>query len=111
VTAYATALILTVAVEVPIYVVGLTRLTSLARWRAARVGLVVNAMSHPLAFVVAWPLLRAPLGRTAALALIEVAVMLGEAWGVRRLAGDTAVALIMAAVANLASLAIGLVLL
>lgn len=110
-TAYATALVLTLAVEVPLYVVGLTCLTGLARWRGARVGLVVNAVSHPLAFVVAWPLLRAPLGRAAALALIEVAVMLGEAWGVRRLAGDTAAALITAAVANLASLAIGLALL
>lgn len=110
-TAYAAALMLTLAVEVPLYVIGLTRLTSFARWRAARVGLVVNAVSHPLAFLIAWPLLRAPLGRAAALAVIEVAVMLGEAWGVRRLAGDTAAALITAAVANSASMAIGLALL
>ena len=110
-TAYATALILTVAVEVPLYAVGLSRLATLARWRAARIGLAVNAVSHPLAFLVAWPLLRAPLGRAAALVLIEVAVMVGEAWAVRRLAGDTAAALITAAVANSASLTIGLALL
>lgn len=110
-TAYATALILTLAVEVPLYIGGLTHFAGLPHRRAARVGLVVNAVSHPLAFLVAWPLLRAPCGRTAALAVIEVAVMVGEAWGARRLAGDTAAALITAAAANSASLAIGLALL
>ncbi len=111
-TAYAVALALTLLIEVPIYGAGLTRLGALPFRRAITIGVLVNLVSHPLAFLGVFPLLRHPLGDVAALIVVELAVMLGEAWGVWWLGGRAraiaSTAMITAAMANTVSLALGL---
>lgn len=113
-TAYAVALALTLLIEVPIYGAGLTRLGALPFRRAITIGVVVNLVSHPLAFLGVFPQLRHPLGDAAALIVVELAVMLGEAWGVWWLAGRgraiASTGMITAAMANTVSLALGLAL-
>lgn len=108
---YAIALALTLAIEVPIYAGVLWWLGRVRTGRGTRVGVLVNLVSHPLAFLVARPLLRRAMDDTAALTVVEVAVMLGEAWGVWRLTREAPAALVGAALANTASLALGLALL
>jgi hypothetical protein len=108
---YAIALGLTLAIEVPVYAAVLSRLGHVRIGRGAQVGVLVNLVSHPLAFLVARPLLRRVMDDTAALAVVEVAVMLGEAWGVWRITRGAPAALVGAALANTASLALGLALL
>ena len=109
--AYALALALTIVLEVPVYTFGLTRCGG-RTWRdAARTGLMVNVVSHPLAFVVAHPLLDGPIGDDAALAVVEVAVVVGEAllvFAARR--ASFVVALTTSAGANAVSLVIGVAL-
>ncbi len=76
---YLAALCVTVAIEVPFVVVtsrSLLGAVAVSRWRVAVVDLVANLVSHPLAFVGAWPLV----GRhDVALVPIELAVVAGEA--------------------------------
>ena len=103
--AYLQALTLTLAIEVPIYAVVL-RAAGEGWLRAARLGMAANLLSHPLAFLVVYPLLHRVLASPATLTVVEVAVMTGEAalvWARTR----RPEALIAAALANLSSLAIG----
>lgn len=108
---YAAALAFTLAVEVPLALLWLGRL-GLATGRALRSATVVNLVSHPVAFLVAWQLVTRVVPGAVALVVIEFGVIVGEAAGYRRLAGvDGESALQLAAVANAASLGIGWVLL
>ena len=107
---YAGALGLTLAIEVPVYVVAL-RLSTPCTWRAGIVlALAVNLVSHPLAFLVVEPALRRCLGTDAALVITEVAVVLGEAamMHVRRV--PPRAALLTSACANITSLVMGVAL-
>ena len=108
---YALALALTLAIEVPLQAAVLRRLDNVAWRRAVGAAVLVNLVSHPLAFLVAYPLLRDPLGDTTTLLLVEVALMFGEAWGLWRLTRQPEAALIAAAVANSVSLTVGALLL
>ncbi len=110
-TRYAIALALTLAIEVPLYTAVLWRMGAVPVQRSVFVGIVVNLVSHPLAFVVVHPLLRRATGDAASLAIVEVAVMLGEAWGAWGLTRQAPAALVAAAAANTVSLTIGVLLL
>jgi hypothetical protein len=97
---------LTLAVEVPWYAVGLVALR-LARWQwALGLGVLVNAISHPLLW---WSL--APHPGWVQLAGAEVGVWLLEAlllWAVVR--RDLGLLLVLSLAANASSLLIGLLL-
>ncbi len=77
--AYLAALAATVAIEVPLVValrVPVLGAVGASRRRVALVDLAANLLSHPLAFLVVWPLT----GRhDVALVPIELAVVAGEA--------------------------------
>lgn len=107
---YALALALTLAIEVPLQATVLHRWGAVPWQRAVRAGLIVNLVSHPAAFLVVYPVLHRPLGDTVTILLVEVAVMLGEAWGLSRLTRQTSAALIAAALANSVSLTVGVLL-
>lgn len=111
--AYVQALALTLVIEVPLYVVvlgppaGARRGPALAWGRAARFGIAVNLVSHPLAFLVVYPVLRHLTGRTTSLILVEVGVIVLEAALLRRWLHDEQVALIASSVGNVVSLTVG----
>lgn len=109
---YIVALALTLAVEIPVYAVGLAAVGD-ARWpRAGATGLRVNLVSHPLAVLVAFPLLAPVSGTLPALVAVEVGVVYLEAalvWRGGRAGARGALA--ASCVANVASLAIGLAIL
>lgn len=107
---YTLALVLTLAIEVPVQAGILHRLGAVPWRRACGSATVVNVVSHPLAFLVAYPVLHGPLGDTATILLVEVGVMLGEAAGLWRLTRRPEAALIAAAVANSVSLTVGVLL-
>ena len=115
--AYPQALVLTLAIEVPVYVAALGPLARALggrapSWqRAVILGALVNLLSHPLAFLVVFPLLRQLAGRTEALAVVEIAVLLLEATLIGRRLGDGTVALIASSLANVTSLTLGALLL
>lgn len=76
---YLAALAATIVIEVPLVVALRTRLLDASivpRRRVALVDLVANLLSHPLAFLVVWPLAGR---RGAALVPIEIAIVVGEA--------------------------------
>lgn len=106
---YIVALALTLAVEVPVYALGLAAVGD-ARWPGAgATGLRVNLVSHPLAFLVAFPLLAPALGALPALVAVEIGVVYLEAGLVWRGGRAGAMgALAASCVANVGSLAIGL---
>lgn len=102
--AYAAALLLTLAVEVPIYAVLLARVLP---WpRAVAVGVLVNVVSHPPAFLVAFPLAEPLVGETVGLVVVEIGVLVLEAAIVVRWLRSAPVALAASALANLTSLAV-----
>lgn len=111
---YLAALALTFAVELPLYWLVLSVLARRlggqpsTTERALVTGVIASAVTHPLAMLVAMPLLRGPLGRPTALALVESGVVVAEWAIVRHRHGDPFVAAVAAGSANLASLAIGL---
>ncbi len=111
---YLAALGWTIVIEVPIYVVvlgPLARRLGAAPWpwtSATMFAVVVDVVSHPIAFLALRPALRTVLGPTAALAVVEVAVLLFEAFAVFRVRRDPFVAVIASALANLGSLSIGM---
>jgi hypothetical protein len=105
---YLIAFGLTLAIEVPFYVAALAVGRMLSVGRATTAGLMVNALSHPIAFVIVVPLVWRAIGWTAAVVLIEIAIVFFEAWllirywqVVERWAISTSL------VANLVSLSIG----
>jgi hypothetical protein len=81
---YLAALVLTVAVEAPLYGLSLPRLGDVERRAAAGAGAVVNLVSHPLAWFVAWPLFRTVVRPGPAFVAVEVLVVTGEWMGLRR---------------------------
>lgn len=108
---YPLALLLTLVIEVPIYTATLGPLTraldgSVVPWtRALVLGVVVNLASHPVAFLVVFPLLRHLIGRTPALAAVEVGVLVFEAWIIGRRIRSGMVGLTSSSLANVTSLA------
>lgn len=118
VTGYVAALAITVAVETPLYAAGLRRIgTPPPAWRrAAFAGAAVNLVSHPVGWLVLWPLLEPRVGAFPAFAVLEAVVVVGE-WAalcrwLRPLpSGDRRAALlVLALVANAASMAAGVAL-
>ena len=109
--AYFLALLLTLAIESPVYA-ALLRLVDGVRWRdGLRDGAAVNLISHPLAFLVLAPRLIPALGVTAGVLCIEVLVVAGEAALLRlRRSGGFAWLQGMSVVANGLSFAAGLIL-
>lgn len=109
---YPAAAGLTLALELPVYAVGLRRFAGLSWGRAVVVGVVVNVVSHPALWFVVVPAVRALSGsHVVAVVVAEALVFGGEAaaatWALpdrRRwpAAAGTAVA------ANALSLAVGL---
>ena len=87
---YLAALLLTLAVEVPLNAVALPALGALGalgavdRREAARAGALANLASHPVAWLVAWPVLRWMLDPTPAFVVLELLVAAGEWAGLRR---------------------------
>lgn len=106
------ALAVTVVVETPVYALMLRHgLTSLDARRGATAGVIVNLVSHPLAFLVAMPLVAPMFGFLPALIVVEAGVWALEGlllWAWRR--SDPEWLGLTALVANLLSLSIGLVL-
>ncbi|MBL8775833.1 MAG: hypothetical protein JNK12_07875 [Acidimicrobiales bacterium] len=109
---YPVALGATLAVEVPLYAALLPRLAPVSRSRAVAVGVAVNVVSHPLLWFVLVPLVeQAGASTVVAVAVAELLVWLLEAALCRLLAGSGwRASLEVAAVANAASLGLGLVL-
>ena len=106
---YLRAAALTLAVEVPVYTMGLRALVDVPPARAAVAGVAVNAVTHPLAFLVVTPLLTGAAGPTGTLVAVEIG-----AWAVETallavwLRRDVAVLTALSFVANALSLAAGL---
>lgn len=106
--AYAAAFGATVILEVPLLVVLARWLLPEAPWRGVLVtGLLMNAVSHPLAFWVLYPLLHAVLGSTPALAIVEGVVVLAESVIIARRHGNLASAAVLAGAVNLFSFCVG----
>jgi len=108
---YALALALTLVLEVPVWTALLVRPGGVRARAALRTAALVNVVSHPLAFLAGYPLLRGPLGDGPALVAVEVAVLVGEAAVAARRHGDVVAAVVASAVANVLSLTLGVVLL
>lgn len=107
--AYATALGLTLLIEVPAYASVLRCGLKIRTARGLAAGAAVNLISHPLAFLIVMPVLDRPLGFFAALAVTEAGVWVLESallwlW-VRR---DVDLLSLAALLANAISLAVGL---
>ena len=75
--------------------------------RTLFLGVVVNLVSHPIAFVVIFPLLVQLNGRTAALVLVEVGVLVLEAAIIWCWLRDGTLALVTSSLANISSLTAG----
>lgn len=106
VTGYATALAVTLAAETLVYTAGLPRLGPVSRRAAATAGLLVNLASHPVAWLVLWPVS----GGIPGFVVVETMVCVGEWAALRRwrpFDGPLLVALVL--VANGASLGAGVV--
>ena len=104
-TGYAAALLLTVAVETPLYGLALRRWLERPWRQALLAGLLVNASSHPLA----WLLLYRAGGGLAAVEAFAVGWEAGLLWlWLRR---EAALLLGLALVANAVSLGLGAVVL
>jgi hypothetical protein len=104
---YAPALLLTLVIEGPCYVVGLTG-RSVGGWGSAvATAAAVNLISHPLAFLVVHPPLEDAIGSIAALAITESAVVMGEAALLLLRRVPAGVALVASGCANVASLVVG----
>jgi hypothetical protein len=112
VSAYLAALGLTIAIESPLYGLLLRAIAGTPVRRGIVVGVAVNLVSHPIAFLVLFPLLSPRLGGLAALALVEVAAVSVESmllWMRKR--RDPLALLGISYLANAASLSLGLLLL
>lgn len=98
VTGYASALAVTLAVEAVVYGVGLPRVGPVRPREAVIAGLVVNLVSHPVAWFVLWPLVPV-------LAVVEALVVVAE-WAApaRWRPFDRPLLLVVVLVANAASL-------
>ena len=111
--AYLQALALTLAIELPVYVAALGLLAPALGWpalsltRALALGVLVNLVSHPLAFLVVFPLLPQLTGGTAALVVVEIGVLVLEAMIITRWLRDGTVALVASSLANVTSLTFG----
>jgi hypothetical protein len=108
---YLAALALTLAIEAPLYALGFAVVHG-SRWQhGGTTGLRVNLVSHPIAFLIAFPVLAPLLGTMAALVAVEIGVVYLEAlliW--RRRESNPMEAVALSAIANVASLAVGLAL-
>ncbi len=109
---YPAALVLTLTVEVPVYVLGLSAGAAVPWRRAAMVAVVVNVVSHPLLWFGLVPLLTRVTGsELTALIIAELVVWVGESVATARLAArPIGLGLAVAAAANAASLLAGVVL-
>ena len=111
---YLAALALTFALELPLYWLVLCPLARRLGGQASTprlalaTGVIASAVTHPLAMLVAIPLLRSQFGTPIALVLVESGVLVAEWAIVRHRHGDPFVAAVAAGSANLTSLAIGL---
>lgn len=104
---YLSVLGLTLVIEGPVYVLWLTR-WAIRRWQESLLTAVgVNLISHPIAFLVLYPVLEGPAGGAAALVVTEVSVVIGEAAMLSRRRVPPTVALATSACANVASLVLG----
>ena len=101
---YLAAFVLTLVVEPPVYAYGLRRL-GVRALRGYGEGLLANATSHPLTWLVLYPLL--PEGYAAFVA-VEAFAVAWEAWLIRRRVGrDVVTVVALSLVANAVSLALG----
>ena len=110
---YSQALLLTLAIEVPIYGVLLGPLARVfgrplpSRSTGLAAGAVINLVSHPLAFLLVIRLLRPVTGSTVALVVVEVGIIVLEGAIIGRWLRVENVGLIASSVANITSLALG----
>jgi hypothetical protein len=111
VSGYLAALLLTLAVEPPLYALGLRLGARVRPRRGYAEGLLANATSHPLTWLVLFPL--APAGRPLlAAAAVEAFVVAWEAGLLRwRLGRDLPLLVGLSFVVNAVSLGLGAVLL
>ncbi len=109
---YAASLVLTFALEIPLYAMGLLALLGVRSTSGVRAGFAVNAFTHPVAFLVAVPLASPVWGYGATLAIVELGVWIAEAtllWAWLRRQPWTLLALSL--VANGTSLSVGMLVL
>lgn len=105
---YLWALVLTLVVEVPIAAAALYQLGRYPLRRSLSIAAIANLASHPLAFLVAVPLLGPLVGTTTAVVSAEVGVVLAEAELIAHATGwDRWATVRLSAVANVASVAVG----
>ncbi|HUC36638.1 MAG TPA: hypothetical protein VMR97_05890 [Acidimicrobiales bacterium] len=78
-SAYLLALCLTVVIEAPVYACLLRVMQSTPMPQGLAAGAGVNLVSHPIGFLVLFPLLERPMGPFPALAIVELVVVLVEA--------------------------------
>lgn len=110
---YPQALALTLVIEVPIYAAALGPMArasggpTLSWPRTLYLGVVANLVSHPIAFLVILPLLVQLTGRTVALVLVEVGVLVLEAAIIGCWLRNGTLALVTSSLANIASLTAG----
>jgi hypothetical protein len=112
VSTYLAALGLTIAIESPMYGILLHAIKGTPTRRGIVMGIGVNLVSHPVAFLMLFPLLSPRLGGLAALALVEVVAVSIEAsllW--MRGRRDPLALLGISYLVNAASLSLGLLLL
>lgn len=110
---YGAALLLTLAVEPPLYVAALALLRDEHPWpQRYAAGLLVNATSHPLTWLVLWRALSPHVASFAALAAVEAFAVAWEAALLRAYLGrDLAVLAGVACAVNAVSLGLGALLL
>jgi hypothetical protein len=109
---YVVALGLTIAIESPIYGLLLHVIERTPIRRGIVAGVVVNLVSHPIAFLALFPVLAPLLGGLSALVVVEIVAVSIEAsllW--LRGRRDPFALLVISYLANAASLSLGLLLL
>ncbi|HEX8004095.1 MAG TPA: hypothetical protein VF519_15510 [Mycobacteriales bacterium] len=105
---YLAAFLLTLAVEPPVWAYGLRRALGVPARRGYRDGLLANATSHPLTWLVLFPLL--PEGYAAFVAVEAFAVAWEAALLRVRVGRDAPAIAALSLVANAVSLALGVLL-
>ncbi len=106
--AYVVAFCATVVLEVPLLVVLARRWLPAEPWGAvAATGLLMNALSHPLAFWMVYPLLSPVAGPIVSIAVVEGGVVLVESAILTRRHGNLATAAVLAGLVNVFSFCVG----
>jgi hypothetical protein len=112
VISYASALGWTLAIEVPIYAVGLTSRKRMDAKQALPAAIIVNLLSHTTAFLVVFPVVERAVGSFVGLVVVEAGIVFFEAALLRNVWRiEERLAMLVSVIANCVSLTVGLTLL